>query len=365
MPLTARDDRGDVSILFAFTVFAMFGIGALVVDAGTVLIEGRQLQNGAENAALVIAGTCAEGACAPGAGDATANGNALDGVTQVETVCGTAPGLAACTSTGERFDPDDGSRLPKSCLAPSGTAPFVQVHTRARKADGSPQLQGFMVRVMDPFMDPDYTGTEVRTCARAAYGTPAGLTGELPLTVSECEFSYWLGLFGLVNEPFDGTGEAVLYFHGDGDKGASGCPSRSGANQDSPGGFGWLTTTTDCAVATTVDGDATEKSGNSVPSECDAANFAEMLNKPVHIPIYSTVSSGGVYDITGYASFHLTGYRLSGNPAYNHTSATQPADWCTGNDRCISGYFTVDVTPSRGPLVAASSYGAIAIRVVG
>ncbi len=360
MRVNRRDDSGNVLVLFAFIVFATFGVGTLMVDAGAVWIEGRQLQNGAENAALVVAGTCVESTCAPNAGNQTANDNTLDGATQVETVCGTGPGLTECTTEGQRAHFGCGP-------APTGATPpkYVQMHTRAQKPDGSSKLQGLMIRVLDPFMTPDYAGTEVRTCARAAYGRPSGLTSELPLIVSQCEADYWIGLFGLVNEPFNGTGEAVLYFHGDGDRGASGCPARSGANQDSPGGFGWLTTSGSCSVATTADGDATEKSGTSVPSDCSPADFEAMLNKPVHIPIYSTVTPSGVYDIQPYATFHLTGYRLSGNPEYNRTSPTQPASWCTGNDRCISGYFTVDATSTSGTLVSGTSYGAVAIRLVG
>lgn len=359
MRLDRRDDRGNIMILFAFIVLATFGVGTLMVDAGTVLTEGRQLQNGAENAALVVAGTCAEGACVTTAGNETANDNAIDGATQVETVCGTGPGLTDCSTSGQRAHFGCGP-------VPSGATPpkYAQVHTRAKKADGSPKLQGFMVRLMDPFMTPDHTGTEVRTCARAAYGRPAGLTGELPLAISECEFNYWVNLFGLVNEPFNGTGEAVLYFHETGGNGPSNCPSRAGSNQDGPGGFGWLTTNGTCAIATTTDGNGIEKPGNSVPNDCDAAAFLAMLNQPVHIPIFTRVDSN-VYDIVNYASFHLTGYQVSGGPAYTRKSPTQPASWCASSARCISGYFTLDTTTTSGPLVGGTSYGAVAIRLVG
>lgn len=359
MRVNRRDDSGNILVLFAFMVLATLGLGSMMVDAGTVFVEGRQVQNGAENAALVVASTCAEGACTVDAGDQTANDNALDGSTQVEAVCGTGPGLTGCTTEGQRAHFGCGP-------APGGATPpkYAQVHTRARKADGTPRLQGFMIRALDPFMTPDYEGTEVRTCARAAYGRPGGLTGELPLAISECEFLHWRNQFGLVNEPFNGTGEAVLFFHDTGENGPSSCPSRAGSNQDGPGGFGWLTTNGTCAIATTTSGDGIEKPGNSVPSDCDAADFLAMLDQPVHVPIFTSVAAN-TYDIVNYASFHLTGYQVSGNPAYQRRSPTQPTNWCSASSRCISGYFTLDTTTTSGPLVDGTSYGAIAIRLVG
>jgi hypothetical protein len=364
MPLKMPSgDRGSYSILFIAFLLGVCGVGVFVVDAGRVYVEGRQVQNGAQAAALRIAETCAAGPCSTTAGDALANGNALDGATQVEPpVCGTAPGLPGCTS--------DGVRPRFGCAPVSGTASYVQVRTRTRDAAGGSVLPGLFSRVSDPG-----AGSSVRACARAAYGNPGGLTGQLPLAMSTCEFDYWRNLHGLTNAPHPPAAEAILYFHDTGGGGPSNCPDRStsNSNPDTPGGFGWLATTSSCEIATTVDGDGVEKPGNSVPGGCDADDFFNMLGTVVNVPIYGTVTNN-VYDIVGYAAFRLTGYRLSGSPAYRQPSPTLSGppyslslsnNPCPSSSRCISGFFTNDVVTSSGPLVPGPSLGSVTVRLVG
>ncbi len=361
MPLKHRADgeRGAVAIMFALLITGLLGLGVLLVDVGQLYVEGRQLQNGAENVALAVARTCATSGCNTTAGNDLADGNSQDGTSTVETVCGTAPGLSGCGSTGER------ARYGCHQVGPL-SAPYVQVQTLSRLPSGSNLLPGTLMRVLNP----GYTGTAVRACARASYGNPSGLTGELPLAISSCEFTYWRDLYGLVNPvPGPPAAEAVLYFHNTGDVGASNCPARDTANNaDSPGGFGWLTTNGSCRTATTLAGDATEKQGNSVPSDCTAADFAAMHNRIVNVPIYNSVREVAPgkyeYDLAGYAAFYLSGYRLSGSPDYNRASPNLGVP-CSGNARCISGWFTTEPVPATGPLVAGTTYGSLAIRSSG
>ncbi len=357
-----RGDRGSYSILFIAFLLGVCGVGVFVVDVGRVYVEGRQVQNGAQIAALRIAETCATGHCQAAAGNSLANGNALDGATQVERLCGTAPGLAGCAS--------DGQRPRFGCGPLSGSAPYVQVRTRTQDAAGGTLLPGVFSQVLAPG-----SGSSVRACARAAYGSPSGLTGQLPLAMSSCEFNYWRDLYGLTNPPHPPAAEAILYFHDTGGGGPSNCPNRSTSksNPDSPGGFGWLTTTSSCQIATTITGDGTEKSGNSVPGGCNAGDFAAMLGSVVNVPIYGTVTNG-IYDIVGYAAFRLTGYRLSGAPEYRQPSATLAGpphslassnNPCPSSSRCISGFFTNDAVTSSGPLVPGPNLGSVTVRLVG
>lgn len=362
MRVDQRDDRGATMVLMAVLLVAVCGLGALMVDVGTVYTEGRQLQNGAEAAAVAVAESCAEVPCLATTGDALADGDAMDGASQVEVVCGTAPGLAGCSSTGAR---DRLGCRPLSA-SPSPAPPYVQVQTRTDDGAGGTLLPGFFIQVLDPFMNPDYNGTTVRTCARAAYGTPSGLVGELPLAISTCELTYWRNLHGLVEPPFAAAKEAVLFFHDTGGGGPSNCPDRStnNSNQDAPGGFGWLVTGGTCRVATTLTGDGTEKAGNSVPGDCQPEDFAAMLGSVVHIPIYTAVQNS-TYDIAGYAAFHLSGYRLSGAPALTRASPNLGVP-CPSSSRCISGWFTTDAVPGTGPLVPGNpNYGTTAVRLVG
>lgn len=360
MSQRVENDRGAVAVMFALLVTGLLGIGVLVVDVGALYVEGRQLQNGAENAALAVAKTCATTGCAPAAGNDLANANAMDGFSQVELVCGTA-GLpaGACPTSGER------DRF--GCGPVTGTVPYVQVQTRSLRSDGSNVVPGFLARVLNP----SYPGAGVRACARAAYGSPGGLTGELPLAISECEFKYWRDLYGLVNPAYPAAAEATLYFHAKGDKGLSNCPARNPANNmDAPGGFGWLTTSAgSCETATTVSGDGQADLGNDVPKDCPALAFAAMWKQVVGIPVYSTIYKDPVtgkvmYNIVDYAAFYLSGYKL-GNGNFQRASATLGGLPCDNPDRCISGFFTKQAVTTSGPLMPGPGYGTTAIKVTG
>ena len=57
------DDRGAVLVWVALMLVVLLGIGALVIDVGALYAERRQLQNGADAAALAVAADCAEGDC--------------------------------------------------------------------------------------------------------------------------------------------------------------------------------------------------------------------------------------------------------------------------------------------------------------
>ena len=82
----------------------LVGMGALVIDIGALYVERRELQNGADAAALAVAQDCVEGDCGSGGGAAQAqkyaNLNANDGVSALDpsTPCGVGPGLAACSA---------------------------------------------------------------------------------------------------------------------------------------------------------------------------------------------------------------------------------------------------------------------------
>jgi hypothetical protein len=212
----------------------------------------------------------------------------------------------------------------------------------------------------------------VRACARAAYGSPSGLTGELPMAISGCEANYWIGLYGLVKPAdYSAAKEAKLFLHNNGDQGPSNCPARNTSNNmDTPGGFGWLQTTTSCAIATTISGDAEVDPGNDTPNSCDAAKFASMWKQLVNIPIYSAIYKDPVtnkitYDIVDYGAFYLTGYKLGGNAAYERASPYSGTVPCSGGDRCVTGFFSTEKVPATAELVPSSGYGTTSVKVVG
>jgi len=64
-----RNDDGSIAIIVAIVMVVLLGMATLVVDVGRLYVERRQLQNGADAAALAVAVDCAHGSCA-GSGSA-------------------------------------------------------------------------------------------------------------------------------------------------------------------------------------------------------------------------------------------------------------------------------------------------------
>ena len=91
-------DEGAVMIWVALMMVVLLGVGAIVIDIGALYAEKRQLQNGADAAALAVAQDCANGSCS-GYGaraDEYADLNAKDGAANIDLVCGVGPGLPTC-----------------------------------------------------------------------------------------------------------------------------------------------------------------------------------------------------------------------------------------------------------------------------
>jgi len=90
--LRSTGEDGAVAILVGIMTVVLFGMGALVIDIGAMYAERRQLQNGADAAALAVALECAKGR--PCVSDISgnvlaaqyANGNANDGEARLDNV---------------------------------------------------------------------------------------------------------------------------------------------------------------------------------------------------------------------------------------------------------------------------------------
>jgi Flp pilus assembly protein TadG len=368
-------DQGNVTVFVLLVMTTIIGVGAMVVDVGSLYAEGRQLQNGAEAGALAVAATCATTGCDPAAAAPLADANAGDDAAAVKlasgAVCGTAPGLTACSG--------DSSRPRFGCRPVSGSAPYVEVRTTTRNADGTTEMPPMLARLVGVT-----TGTEVGTCARAAYGAPTGLTSQLPLTISYCDWSRLVGESGLSTPPpyppfppSDGwfdlltnpTSDHVRVWSKTNTALASPCTGPAG--QQLPGGFGWIdtaedlnTSATGCAATTDTSGNAGSDPGASTPSEC---NLAPLLGQLIYIPIFDTETGTGntaSYHIMGYAAFYMTGYSFTGGDfGYVAPLTDRP---CTPSEgMCISGYFTAALVPSTGGSIGGPSMGVTIIRMTG
>ena len=286
------DERGAIIVLAAALIVVMVGMAALVIDVGAIRDEKRELQNGADAAALAVARGCARDdqvwACTQAAADAlsarlvTANSGGNSANVALNTAIGQVTVVA---STG---------------VGANGVLPFkfAQILTGQE-------------------------GQRVKATAVARWG---GIkrTNVIPLTISKCEFDRAT----LNNTLFDRP--AVILFKTK----APTCANTNGS--DLPGGFGWVKDNdakpTDCDVTPTAGltvGDDTGVVGS--PNGCA---MGTLLGKDVSLAVYNGVGgsgANGTYTIYGFGAFHLTGYRFASN-----TGGTVP---CGSPDSCISGYF--------------------------
>jgi Flp pilus assembly protein TadG len=278
-------ERGATAVVFALLLVPMLGFAAIAVDVGALYAERARLQVGADAAAIAVAQDCSRGNC----GDMLA----------------TAQGLITA---------NDGE----------GTAahPVLSSDPLSVTVVGSTPKEHWFAPVLG------HDSTSVSATATVGWGGPSAGTAVLPLTFSWCEFAQQTG-GGLP------SGKTVRTIYFTKTSNTTGCTGPS--NNVVPGGFAYLDTDPGvCAATTGLGGQWYSKTGNSVPSACTTADFSEWVGRTVLLPLFEKSGATGTnawYGVYGYAAFKLTGYSLGGQ--YN--TAPKP---CSGNERCVSGYFT-------------------------
>jgi Flp pilus assembly protein TadG len=319
-------EDGTVAIMVASLLVVFLGIGALVVDAGNLFWERRQLQNAADAAALAAAQDLVDG--------------------EAEAVA---------YETARAFANENNSRGAFVAAGPGfvvePTNVTVTAETGTFAAEGT--LDSFLAGVL---------GVEeyaTQASATASWGY-IGSGNTIPLTFSVCEWDFMTGgsVTGLP------TGEKVVYFHSSQTaKNENTCGGP--ANQDHPGGFGWLSPEDGQCEAYIENGIVDTDVGNNVPKECSAAYLQSLVGQTVLMPIFSKVElqgSNAFFTIDGFAALVLTGFRLSGNPEFNMPAGNAP---CSGNDRCISGFFTDYYELGDQPTPGGVNFGAVFIGLTG
>lgn len=395
-----------VVVLFGFGV--LLGLGAIVLDTGSLLYERRQLQNGADAAALAAGKDCASSAaCTPGvvtasvftattALTALAGANAsADGATTIESICGNSvarqsiPGLSVTNvcapGTGQLVDcPPVPSEF--------ATAPYIEVRTKTLNANGTSILPPILAQTLVG----GYVGETVRACSRAAWlpaGTPTGPV--LPVAFTSCQWAQATGYqpgpnpaaqapryetppspgaspgygSGFTPWPLLASAEVVLYTESPQHQPGS-CNTWN--SHVAPGTFGELAQT-NCGATVTTDNWVQAANGNAAP--CDLTNFDALRGHVVNVPIFDCYTPNRFdwtappvpaptcndthptswYHISGYAAFYLTGFNFSGNASTGKSifplSNNYGSSPCSGSDRCIAGWFTTgtfSATPSAG-----------------
>lgn len=276
-----REDRGAVMIWFALATVALVGMGSLVVDVGALWSERRELQNGADAAALGIANECAFIVCTSSVtnsiADQYANFNASDGTSRVAELCGNSPGLTACSS-------------PPSGV---GSANYVRVKTETLASDGSSEVPFLLAPVLDAGTD----GATVSATATVIWGVPTGVPA-LPILISECEFLKW---------QVSGYPTTDVVFTLDGSPAT--CPI--------PGGFSFANETSGTCEIRQIQLDASgqlpmpdDNSGNY--PECNA-KILELYQKgdPIVLPVFDACgpcTGSAVWTIKGFIALKLCGF---------------------------------------------------------
>ncbi|MFI7600243.1 pilus assembly protein TadG-related protein [Actinoplanes sp. NPDC049681] len=360
-----RPGRGDdgaiaATVAILLGVGVLLGVAAVVVDVGRLYAEREQLQSGADAAAWAVGEGCATAPaeCAnqsPTAGR-YADGNAADAATAVTAICGTGPGLAPCPAAA-------GNRTGCLGTVPQDT-PYAEVRVETRLPDGTNVLPPVFARALSGGDD----GTSVGACARVAWGPPRVAEG-FGVTFSLCEWrqltadgtTFWPA--PSVGVP-PSTAERVIRLKDA--QGLNTCPAGP-SGWDRPGGFGWLDDpSASCAVTVEADGTFGGNTGNSASRPCQTAMAnALAAHSVVLIPVYDTVRSQGAlttYHLAGFATFVLTGYKLSGFSARSWLSGRR---LCSGAERCLYGYFVRGLVRTTGAQIGGPDLGAAIVNLVG
>jgi len=387
---TPTQEEGATLVFVAVVLVALLALTAFAVDFGRMWEERRQLQNGADAAALAVAEDCARDLCDGlydeyAIADLYADDNARDGFAEAWMV---------------ELDLD---------------AQTVTVHNRTEDPGGDNHFDMLFAGIVG------FDGFTVGAQATVAWGGLASDIATIPIIISDCEFIRPHGyggaggvydaegnieathLFNDVNSPetpdypqwwtdgpietaeftyldLDDDGDkdwdlnedgmddpypqpAVLTFHDGG--GTEECNAQAGQDTDEngklSGGFGWLDIGgADPCEALIVNGWAGEDPGASPSTGCDNEMLAELLFTPaVNIPYFNDENglegggANGEYLVAGYGGFHVVGYNFGGLFRDYRAPLTsdpcrplgvRPRGWTNGNDdRCLVGYFVKKV----------------------
>ena len=301
-----HDERGATAIVVALVMVVLLGFCAIAIDVAALYGERQKLQLGADAAALAIAKDCAQGDC--GVSAATAQ-QYVSANSKEPTASGSV--ITLSTSMGQ-----------------------VTVQAAATTAHW-----------FAPALGVDATSQTVR--ATAKWGGPVAGPAVLPLTFGWCEWKAQTG-GGIPSS----TTPVVIHTTKTSN---TGCTGPSGLT--APGGFGWLAPGANCVVTSRQYDWVYSSPGNS-PS-CDSTYVATFQNRTILLPIFDAFRSVGnnlEYKVAGYAAFRMTGYYFAGQYRWN--------DPCSGNERCIAGYFVEYVASSDWELgPGGPDYGARVVRL--
>ncbi len=333
-----KDESGATAVLLAVAILPLIGIVALVIDVGLMQWEVRQLQNGADAAALAIAQECADGnPCRGAIADTMAlqytGANAKDGSAAAEVEFDVV-GANTVTVTASTLD-----------------------------ESGLPRL----AYIFAPILGFDFGAFE--RSATALWGSMALDDAlSLPITISECE---WVNATD-ADENLKGRnfGPGFPYvFEIKTNPGVNECTMPNSPGHYMPGGWGWLDPTGDGCEAIISLFDVPGQPGSGPPSpDCNANRFnypgllGNTFNIPIHVNDGATGQGAGArYDMLAFGAFTITSYKLSGNIQ----GGPQNCPGTGNNQRCLIGYFVERVEIGGEVDVDLPDLGVTAVQLIG
>lgn len=334
-------ERGVIAPLSAILIVGLLGMTAFAVDVATMYSEHAQLQNGADASALAIAQQCAKTPtpppCTAPATLATglANGNALDGSTNVQNV-------TVSMSTGT-----------------------VDVTTQARDTAGNNHFSLIFARALG------VDTADIHASAEAKFGGYSA-ANVVPLAFSKCE-----------SDP--GFTKDLQFFPSHGDALAKDpkykCITTSSSGLEVPGGFGWLDTTGSCQVQVDI---ANPWVGTDTGSDYNA-DCATIMNQwgailadpkktvDILIPIFDNRRGTGInaeFHIEAFAQISLRGWNLAGGTRLPQDFMTAEANALSkslklkSSDNGIFGRFIKKVTLAEAAVMGGpTKYGALGVQL--
>jgi Flp pilus assembly protein TadG len=304
-------EDGAALVLVAVSMVVLLGAVALSVDVGRIYQERRELQNGADAAALAVAHDCAAGDC--GASETTADeyadANASDGRAGVAAVT-INQGAQRVTVRTLTEDPNGGTTFPMT---------FAQV-------------VGF-------------NGLTVVAEATVEWdGLKAG--SALPILVREALWNdVSPGRLSTLEEVQDGTAPTdrlVTIAHRS---------EQSGLADPASARFEWLVGSADCSNDVEVGALVEHRPGNppdaDLPSDCDGSALNSVLGSVSLVAFFNGDLDGG-----------SSRKRVVGIGALYVTSI----DDCGDSSVCVTGYFIKDYVVDG--LLGGADFGVSAIRFV-
>lgn len=313
-------EQGAFAVVTAMTVVGLLGMGAIVIDIGMAWQERRELQNGADAAALAATLDCVHGDCGnPNLTEQNyGNYNASDNLAHPDRICG----FADSRRRGGLVDCADPVNHPTNALG------WIKVESSTLGENNKRTLSFGLARALGA------KDASVGADSYSAWGAPAKLKTS-PLMISQCVWDQVVAGDGTNVPEYPLRSEEVTVWNNRDTRAINGSGQDCGysflRNFNNCRGTAWVTSSRDWLDVTTTQ-DGAGKDLSAPPNDCPNSTWLEGAQE-FDIPVYeSTITSQPqdcgphkAYKIVGYTNVKITSYKFSETSQY-------------GNPDCGDGY---------------------------